>query len=168
MEIFDLYDKNENLIGQEWERSKVDSIPDGCYRLACEILVRHIDGDFLITQRDFSKKCWPGCWEATAGGAALKGETAIECAKRELFEETGIESDNFVEIGFSIEDHRRVIFHSFLTTVNCAKESIILQKGETINYKWISQEEFIAFLKTDEMGKDQIMRYTAYVETLKR
>ena len=49
MEIFDLYDKNENLIGQEWERSKVDSIPDGCYRLACEILVRHIDGDFLIT-----------------------------------------------------------------------------------------------------------------------
>ena len=50
MEIWDLYDKDENLIGKDWERSKVSSIPDGCYHLACEIWVRHVDGDFLITQ----------------------------------------------------------------------------------------------------------------------
>ena len=167
MEIWDLYDKDENLIGKDWERSKVSSIPDGCYHLACEILVRHIDGDFLITQRDFSKYLWPGHWEATSGGSAVKGETALDCAKRELFEETGILAEDFIEIGFSVEDGTHAIFHSFLTTVSCAKDSVVLQKGETVNYKWISKNELIEFMKTDEMGHDQIMRYAAYVESLK-
>lgn len=167
MEIWDLYDRNENLTGQEWERSKVESIPDGFYHLACEVLVRHIDGDFLIMQRDWSKKLYPGYWEATAGGSALKGESALTCAKRELFEETGITADEFKEIGYSIEDEKHGICHSYLTVVNCDKNKVKLQVGETINYKWISKEEFIAFMKTDQMGEDQIARYSAYVESLK-
>ena len=40
-----------------------------------------------------------GYYEATAGGSALKGEDKISCARRELLEETGILSDDFVEIG---------------------------------------------------------------------
>ena len=58
--------------------------------MVCEILVRHTDGDYLLMQRDFRKSNFGGYYEATAGGSALKGEDKITCAKRELFEETGI------------------------------------------------------------------------------
>ena len=166
MEIWDLYDKNENNTGKEWLRSDLESIPDGFYHLVCEILVRHVDGDFLLMKRDFSKKLGPGHWEATSGGSALKGESALSCAQRELLEETGIKSDNFKEIGYSIEDDKHGIYHSYLTTVNCAKDNVKLQLGETINYKWISKDEFIEFMKTDQMGADQKERYTAYVNSL--
>lgn len=167
MEIWDLYDSDENLCGKEWKRSEAESIPDGFYHLVCEILVRHIDGDFLLMQRDFSKNKGPGCWEATAGGSALKGESALLCAKRELFEETGIESKKFEKIGYSIENDEHSIVYSFLTTVGCAKDSIKLQVGEAIDYKWISKNEFIEFMKTDHMGESQKKRYKSYVELLK-
>lgn len=42
----------------------------------------------------FFKKHLGGMWELSAGGYALKNESPIECAKRELKEETGIESIN--------------------------------------------------------------------------
>lgn len=139
MEKWDLYDANGNVTGKECLRSELEAIPAGFYHLSCEILVRHIDGDFLLMQRDFSKKLGPGHWEATSGGSALKGESAFACAKRELFEETGIESDNFKEIGYSIEDDKHGIYRSYLTVVDCPKDSVKLQIGETINYKWISE-----------------------------
>lgn len=168
MEIWDLYDRNENLTGQEWERAKVESIPDGLFHLVCEILVRHVDDDFLIMQRDWSKKFYPGYWEATASGSALKGESPLICAKRELFEETGIESADFTEIVYSIEDDKHGIWHSYLTTVDWPKDKVTLQEGETISFKWISKDEFIEFMQTDQMGANQIARYSAYVESLKR
>ena len=43
-------------------------------------------------QRDFRKHLG-GKWELTAGGSALQGETALECASRELREETGIAAE---------------------------------------------------------------------------
>jgi len=36
---------------------------------------------------------------ATIGGLFNKGETGLECAKRELLEETGLEADEWVNLG---------------------------------------------------------------------
>ena len=79
-------------------------IPEGFFHLVCEIIVRHIDGSYLIMQRD-KRKHLGGMWEATAGGSALQGEEPAICAARELYEETGITSNNLIEIG-------RVLHHS--------------------------------------------------------
>ncbi len=35
-------------------------------------------------------------WEATAAVSALQGENPLECVKRELREETGILTDDFI------------------------------------------------------------------------
>ena len=88
MEIWDLYDEQGNKTGETWERSRAYEIPEGRYHIVCDILVRHLDGTFLLTLRDSQKEMYPGCWEASAGGSALAGETAEECARRELLEET--------------------------------------------------------------------------------
>lgn len=138
-----------------------EAIPKGLYHLVCEILVRHTDGDYLLMQRDTTKSHYGGCFEATAGGSALKGETKLVCAKRELFEETGILSDHFIEIGRYVSQN--TIYCNFLCITGCDKSSVIFQKGETISYKWIFEEDFTEFVNSDEMIKSQKIRYNDYL-----
>lgn len=137
-----------------------EPIPKGLYHLVSEILVRHIDGDYLLMRRDTRKPNYGGYYEATAGGSALKGEDRISCAKRELLEETGISADNFVEIGrYASHD---TIYYNFLCVTDCDKSSISLQEGETISYKWISENDFIAFVNSNHMIDMQRARYHNY------
>lgn len=97
MELWDGYFRDGTLAGVDLVRG--EPIPEGLYHLVCEILVRHVDGDFLLMQRDVRKPNWGGYYEATAGGSALKGEDKLTCAKRELLEETGITAQELCEIG---------------------------------------------------------------------
>ena len=87
MEIWDAYDQDGRRADRDLIRG--EPIPQGLYHLVSEMLVRHVDGDYLLMQRDFQKEGYPGWMEATAGGSALKRETPLEAAKRELFEESG-------------------------------------------------------------------------------
>ena len=93
MELWDAYDKDGRRTGGTLVRG--ETIADGLYHLVCEVLVRHADGDYLLMKRARSKKGYPGLYEATAGGSALKGEAPIDCIKRELREETGIARGTF-------------------------------------------------------------------------
>ena len=143
MELWDAYDKEFNIIeGKTLIRGEM--IPDGMYHLVCDIYVRHTDGEVLLMQRDFNKKNG-GLWEATAGGSALRGETPIMCAKRELKEETGIIEAEFKEVGRQIWEKYKSIYVLYLATTNIDKTSITLQKGETIDFKWIKEEEIENF-----------------------
>lgn len=157
MEIWDGYFRNETPADVELIRG--ESIPKGLYHLVCEVLVRHIDGDYLIMQRSFSKPNFGGCFEATAGGSALKGEDKFTCIKRELYEETGIVSNEFTKIGHFIFDDDGCIFYTFLCVTDCDKQSIKLQEGETISYIWLSEKEFIDFVNSDKMIPTQKKRY---------
>lgn len=73
MEIWDGYYKNGTLANIDLVRD--EPIPMGLYHLVSEILVRHIDGDYLLMKRAPNKKAFPGYYEATAGGSALKGKS---------------------------------------------------------------------------------------------
>lgn len=74
MELWDAYGESFNKLNHP-PLVRGDKIPDGIFHLVCEILVKHIDGSFLIMQRDLNKHLG-GMREATAGGSALqKGET---------------------------------------------------------------------------------------------
>ena len=155
MEIWDGYLIDGTLADQDLVRG--EPIPKGLYHLVSEILVRHIDGDYLLMQRDIRKPNYGGYYEATAGGSALKGENKVSCARRELFEETGISCDAFEEIGqFTSHD---TIYYNFLCVTDCDKTSISLQEGETIAYKWIHEKDFITFVNSNEMIDIQRERY---------
>ena len=159
MEKWDAYNERGKIEAGELLRD--NPIPKGLYHLVSEVLLRHMDGDYLIMQRDFNKHAWGGYFEATAGGSALKGETAMEAASRELFEETGIHGTRFSEIGRLVTDD--AIFVSFIATCDSAKDSVILQKGETISYKWITKEELIIFLNSDECIPSQRERILEHI-----
>ena len=159
MELWDGYLIDGTLANCDLVRG--EPIPQGLYHLVSEVLVRHIDGDHLLMRRDTRKPNYGGYYEATAGGSALKGEDKVSCAKRELVEETGISADDFTEIGqYTSHD---TIYYNFLCITDCDKSSILLQEGETISYKWVSENDFICFVNSNEMIDIQRDRYYKYL-----
>jgi len=158
MEFWDGYYKDGTLANIDLVRG--EPIPVGLYHLVCEVLVRHTDGDYLLMQRDLKKDIYPGFYEATAGGSALKGENKLDCIKRELFEETGIACNDFKEFAYYAFDDDNCLFHCFLCTTDCDKNNVKLQKGETISFKWINENEFIEFVNSGKMIDTQKRRYT--------
>ena len=145
MELWDAYDAEFRKIeGVTLVRG--EPVPARLFHLATDILVRHTDGSYLLMQRDWRKN-FGGTWEATAGGSALKGESALECALRELQEETGIGSDHLDEVG-RVVGHDTV-YVEYLCVTDCARDSIRLQEGETIAYRWVSQRELLGMKKSE-------------------
>ncbi len=156
MEIWDAYNKNfKKIPNVELIRGK--DILKGMFHLVCDIIVRHIDGEYLLMQRD-PLKHYGGMWEATAGGSALKGETSLECAIRELKEKTGIATNKLIEVGQVISNDTRSIYVEFLCITDCPKDSIVLQPGETVAYKWVTQSD-LANMKNDELVTKRMQNF---------
>ena len=146
MELWDAYDGNFCRIeGVSLVRG--EPIPEGVYHLVCDVLVRHTDGSYLLMQRD-PRKHYGGLWEATAGGSALRGETPLGCARRELQEETGIRAEELQELGRvrSADTH----YVEFLCVTDGPKDGVTLQEGETVAYRWVSREELLS-LREEEL-----------------
>ena len=140
MELWDAYDKSLNKL-ENITLVRGEPIPAGMYHLVCDVLVRHVDGSYLLMRRD-PRKPYGGMWEATAGGSALKGESPVECAVRELNEETGIKADCIEEVGRVVGDNS--VYVEFLCVTDCDKDRVTLQEGETVAYRWIDRETLMA------------------------
>ena len=140
-EIWDAYDRHFNKVdGVDLIRG--EPIPEGLYHLVGEIIVRHIDGTCLLMRRDL-RKHFGGFWELTAGGSALKGEDALDCALRELREKTGIVAEGLLEIRRIVSDVHRSIYVEYLCVTDWDKSAITMQEGETIDYRWVEKEEIL-------------------------
>lgn len=151
MELWDAYNADyEKIEGAVLVRGEDDTFPEGMYHLVCEVLVRHVDGTYLLMKRDPTKPLFPNAWEATAGGSALQGETDVEGALRELREETGIVADKLKFLDKSLGTH---CWHvRFLCITDCDKNSITLQEGETSDFKWVSADEVLAMTESELVG----------------
>lgn len=154
MELWDAYDKDFRKI-QGITLIRGEAIPEGTFHLVCDVIVRHTDGSYLLMQRD-KRKHLGGMWEATAGGSAIQNESPLECAARELQEETGITSDNLVEVGRVRS--RDTIYVEYLCVTDCKKDSVTLQEGETSAYKWVSRMELVS-MKRDELVTDRMHQF---------
>lgn len=156
MELWDAYDAHLNVIaGQVLVRG--EKISKGVYHLVSEVIVRHQDGTYLLTQRN-PRKNLGGMWEASAGGSALQGESPLDCAKRELREETGIVTDDFVEVGRVLHQRHQTYYVNYLCHTDVDKDSIVLQEGETSAYKWVTAEE-LRQMSREELATQRIQNF---------
>lgn len=163
MELWDAYDAEFNILdGITLVRGEEATFSDDIFHLVCDIIVRHVDGTYLLMQRDL-RKHFPGMWEATAGGSALQGETPIMCAHRELEEETGIIASELVEVGRIADKEKHSAYVEYLCVTDWDKNAIRLQEGETIDYKWVSKSELMT------MGEDELVteRMQQFIEDLR-
>ncbi len=156
MELWDAYDSSFKKLEKK-TLVRGERIPFGMYHLVGDILVRHVDGMFLVMLRDKRKK-HGGLWEASAGGSAIKGETPLECAVRELREETGIKADDIREIGREQNTKNRALYVEFLCITDADKDSIVLQEGETAGYRWVAYEELIS-MQGRGLSSPRILKY---------
>lgn len=163
-ELWDAYDSNfnkiENITFEREGNNPKNAISDGMYHLVSEIIVKNVDGTYLLMRRDQRKK-YGGAWELTAGGSVLKGENAYDGAVRELKEETGIKSNELKEIGRVISDIHHSAYVIYLCTTDCDKDAIVLQEGEAIDYMWIDRGAML------EMSEDELISYRQ-IELLKK
>ncbi|MDE6293122.1 MAG: NUDIX hydrolase [Clostridiales bacterium] len=162
IEIWDAYNSHfEKIENKTLVRG--EKIPDGLYHLVSDILVKHSDGTYLLMQRDL-RKSYGGMWEATAGGSALAGETPLQCAIRELLEETGIAETELTEVGRVVDNNTHSIYVEYLCITDCDKDSVTLQEGETTAYKWVSRDELL------DLCDDELITYRVqkYIDELKR
>lgn len=147
MELWDAYNENEIKVGIDLIRG--EKIDKGLLHAVVVIIVFHEDGTYLLMQRDWNKSKFAGLWEAGASGCVLKGESFLDAAKRELVEETGIVTKDLKLLYSSIDTDINVLYKVFLCTCNIDKSKIVLQKGETIDFKWISSKELIDIIGSE-------------------
>lgn len=100
--------------------------------------IEHED-KILFVQRA-AHKTQPGRWEVP-GGKFETGETPQQCAKRELFEETGVQLDTLSPRGTSYVcgDDCHYVFHLFKAKVK--NKPLITLSQEHQNYAWLTPEE---------------------------
>ncbi|WP_080656096.1 NUDIX hydrolase [Butyrivibrio fibrisolvens] len=142
-------------------------MPEGRYHLGVDILVVHEDGTYLLMKRSDDKDVYPGFWEASAGGSALSGEEPLEAATRELLEETGLVPDSMELVNVLFKDPSRAMFYSYLARVSCDKDSVTLQEGETVAYKWLDKEAFLEYVDLENTIGSHNQRFEKYINTLR-
>jgi isopentenyldiphosphate isomerase len=72
-------------------KPKTDIHRDGDWHRAAHIWIVSLDGRVLIQRRSLRKENNPGLWDVSAAGHLSAGESAIDAAVRETFEELGLE-----------------------------------------------------------------------------
>ncbi len=90
MERWDIYDVNKQLTGRTMARNDWNMAP-GDYHLTVLGIVTDCKGNFLVTQRKLNKSWAPGAWEVPGGGV-MAGESSEEAVRREVGEETGLDT----------------------------------------------------------------------------
>ena len=146
MEYWDLYDKDRNLLGKTHLRG--DKFNEGEYYVCCEVWVMNPEGKILTTKRHPNKKAG-NLWEFVGGGT-LAGETTMQSAVRELFEETGIkvQEDSLM---FLATNASKNYFQDIYTVVSDVPiESVVLQADETVDAKWSSFEDIEKMIANEE------------------
>jgi len=98
MEILDLVDDNDNVIGQE-ERNEALKKDRKNIR-AINIFIYNKEGKILTPLRSANRRIFPNCYDFSVGGYVSSGEGYLQTAYRELEEELGIKNVELKEIGY--------------------------------------------------------------------
>lgn len=142
-ELWDIYDINRNKTGRTVERGKPMSQDE--YHIVVNVWIKNSNGKWLISKRSPNKH-YGNFWEC-CGGSVVSGEDSLTAAIREAKEELGVEliPENGHLFTSSVRQYRT--FPDFLDVWVFNQDidinTVVLQKGETCDVKWVTSEEVI-------------------------
>lgn len=155
-EYWDAYDENRHLLpGTIINRDTFSTLDD--YHLVVQVLLLHKkDHTVLFMRRSDNKATFPAYYEATAGGAALRGETSEEAARRELKEETHLEVEQLNLLYQVTDKENHMHFDKYLALTNADKEAVHYQEGETDGHVWVEPSHLSDFLTQARVVPSQV------------
>ena len=147
-ELWDLYDLDLKPLNRTHIRG--EQLSEGEFHIVVNILSVNKSGKILITKRHPDKP-FGGKWEIS-GGSVIAGETPLEGAKRELFEETGLnaEINKLLYMGQIIREQSGCIHNFYLYSEDFSEKDITLQQTETVDFKLVSADEIYEMAKSGE------------------
>ncbi len=92
MEHIDILDKAGNKTGDNATNDEAHK--KGLIHKVVHIWIINSKGEILLQKRNKLKKAYPLHWDMSAAGHIDSGETSLEAAKRETFEELGLSLKN--------------------------------------------------------------------------
>ena len=158
MEYWDLYDSERKPLGRKHLRG--DKFGEGEYYICCEIWVVNKEGRFLTTKRH-PEKTAGNKWEFVGGGT-LAGETTLDSAVRELFEETGIATEKSELKLIATDAKKNYFLDIYMVKKDVDIQNVILQPDEATAAKWSSDEEIGVMISTGEFAYSVGVRYEKY------
>ena len=148
MEIWDVYNINREPTGKTIKRG--EKVEDGMYHIVVGICVFNSDGKMLIQQRQHDKIGWPNMWDITAAGSAVKGETSMEAAHRELLEEVGLDVDFADKRPILTVNFARGFSDYYCVEMDTDLDKIKLQDEEVQAVRWADRETIIKMIDDDK------------------
>ena len=113
--------------------------------IAVHMFVQNKRGETLVLQRSQTNRYKPLFWDIP-GGKMLMDEDVVETARRELYEETGLELD---DLGFPLSvyvnreqlPHRKDVQIVFTCTIKDIDKAITISQREHCAYRWVIPSE---------------------------
>jgi isopentenyldiphosphate isomerase len=147
-------DEAENVLGPI-PISLANSDPKYLH-LEVAVLVVDKNQRVLLQQRAYTKRVHPGRWTTTAAGHVTHGETVVQAAHKELFEETGLKVKMLhplfsEKVTLPNETH---ITHWFIGRY---EEGVVVpQTCEVANVAWVGEVELDDFLANKDVGQNSL------------
>lgn len=89
-EVWDVYSKDRRPTGKTCLRGEQGALKEDEFHIWVMVWIKNANtGKYLVSQRSADKDTDPLKWE-TVAGHAISGDTSLDAALREVFEEVGI------------------------------------------------------------------------------
>lgn len=151
VEFVDIVDADDRVI---------DTVPRSVMRRdvlrhrAVFILVRDSAGRVLIHRRSEHKDIWPGWWDIGIGGVVAAGESYDDAARRELWEEVGIDAEPvFVAAGTYADAEVSLIGRCYEVFRDGEVEP---RDGEVAEFRWVLTEELRRLMTSERFLPDSL------------
>lgn len=167
-EMLDTFDINGNFTGVKSRKFCHGENP-GVYHKPVWIWIVNSKGEILIQKRSKIKKNNPSKWDLSSAGHVEAGETCLYGCVREIYEELGIQTEekDFVFVKQFVQQHAWELVQLYILKKDIDIKNVKLQTEEVECVKWISYNDFIKILYTDEFCSHTKEHRDLFAEILK-
>ena len=137
-ELLDVVDADDRIVAVK-TRGEIHA--RGLMHRAVHILVFNSGGELFLQKRSMSKDEQPGKWDSSAAGHVDSGEAYIDCARREIREELGIDARHDLQELFKLPASKETGFEHCMVYRYLHDGPLRLDPDEIDDGRWLDPLE---------------------------